>query len=216
MRLSGEFRRSLEKMAAAYQLALADQGRSYLSGRGLSQEAVDFYRLGEVTAEFPEHASYAGWICIPYITRAGVVSLKFRNPHPDANTKYITPYPTRLYNTLAMDKADKTGVLAIAEGEFDAMILHFECMIPAVGIPGVDTYKAHPEWRELFRAYDEVLVFPDRDEPNAVTGKRPGDELALAIRRDVDRARVIALPGQDVNKVYLEYGVAEIRRIAGV
>lgn len=203
-------------MAAAYQAALSGQGRSYLAGRGLSPEAVDFYRLGEVTAEFPEHASFAGWLCIPYITRAGVVSLKFRNPHPDANTKYISPYETRLYNTMAMDRADRTGVLAVTFGEFDAMVLDFECMIPAVGIPGDQTYSHHPEWRELFRAYDQLLVFPDKDEPNKVTGLKSGEEIAKTLRRDVDTARVIDLPGHDVNKVYLEYGVAEIRRIAGV
>jgi hypothetical protein len=214
-RPSSELLRSLEAMTTAYQLALGDAGRSYLGGRGLTPEAVAYYRLGKVDRSHPEHEKYAGWISIPYITRAGVVSLKFRNLRPNAEFKYITEYPTRLYNTLALDRADKTGVLAITEGEFDCEILDFECGIPAVGIPGVDTYHAHPEWRELFRAYDRVLIFKDNDPPNKVTGKRPGDELAKALKRDIDTAREVRLPGDDVTKTYLEYGPDEIRRIAG-
>lgn len=215
-RLNSELLRSLEAATSTYQRALGDAGRSYLSDRGLSPEAIDFYRLGQVDKTYPEYESYAGWISIPYITRAGVVSLKFRNLYPGDGAKYITPFPTRLYNPLALDESDQTGVLAIAEGEFDCEILHFECMIPAVGIPGVETYSKHPEWRELFRAYDEVLIFPDDDPENPVNKRKPGEELAKALQRDVPQARIIKLPGQDVTKTFVDYGVAEIRRIAGV
>ncbi len=220
MRLSDEFRNSLESMTASYQAALQAPVRGYLSGRGIGPDAVAYYRLGQVDASHGEHEQYAGMLCIPYLTKlGGVVSLKFRRPHECSeaceHAKYISPYDTRLYNPLAMDDADVRGILAIAEGEFDAMILDFYCGIPAVGIPGVETYKKHPEWRELFRGYSRVLIFPDDDEPNP-KGERPGEELAKAISRDVDTAQVIKLPGQDVNKTFLEYGADEIRRIAGV
>jgi hypothetical protein len=203
-------------MTMAYQLALSDSGRSYLSARGLSREAIDYYRLGQVDVSHAEHESYEGWFSIPYITRAGVVSIKFRNPIPDASPKYISPYPSRLYNPMAMDTADRSGLLAVAEGEFDAQILDFECGIPAVGIPGVDTYNGHPEWKELLKAYDYVPIFQDNDPLNPLTEKRPGEELAKAIMADIDTARVIKLPGQDVTKTFTEHGAAEIRRISGV
>jgi DNA primase len=208
VRLSSEFRASLEAMATSYQSALSEAGRDYLSARGLGPEAVDFYRLGQVDSSHAEHARYNGWLCIPYLTRAGVVSLKFRQTVPEATPKYLTPYPTRLYNTLAMDEADRLGYIGITEGEFDAEINSFYCGIPSVGIPGVETYKKHPEWRELLRGYSKVLIFPDPDEP--------GRELASQLIRDIDTATIVRLPGHDVNKTYQLHGADAIREMAGL
>jgi DNA primase len=219
-RLSDEFRRSLEATAARYQMALTEAARAYLLGRGLGPAEVARYRIGLVDGGVPEHEDYAGMLSIPYLTRAGVVSLKFRRAHdcsPNCqHAKYISPYETRLYNTLAMDEADRTGLLGIAEGEVDAMTLDALCGIPSVGIPGVETYSKHPEWKELFRGYKQVLIFPDLDEINPKTGKRPGDELAKALSRDIDTARVVRLPGKDVNETYRAAGADGIRKAAAL
>lgn len=226
-RLSEEFRRSLEVMAGTYQRALTEAGRSYLLGRGIGPEAVERYRIGQVDDTHPEHADYAGMLCMPYLTRSGVVSLKFRRAHECGadckHAKYISPYETRLFNTLAMDQADREGVLAVAEGELDTIVLDAYCGIPAVGVPGVDTYKKHPEWRELLRGYETVLIFKDNDpeqirkRPDGSEEKfRPGDELAKAIRRDVDAARIVRLPSKDVNDTYIEFGRDGVRGAAGL
>jgi DNA primase len=161
-----------------------------------------------------EHSKYAGMICIPYVTKlAGVVSLKFRQPHACieacGHAKYIGPYETRLYNTLAMDQADRLGYIAACEGEVNALTLDYLCGIPAVGIPGAEMWKAHPEWRELFKGYGRVLFFPDNDEA--------GERLAGCIGRDIDTLKIVKLPdGADANKAFMEIGADEIRRIAGV
>ena len=217
-RLSAEFRESLAMMAAAYGLALlaedssARAARSYLSGRGLSMADFSKYAIGLVTGEFDEHAAYAGMLCFPYITTlGGVVSLKFRRAHDCteacSHARFISPYPTRLYNTKALDWADKLGYVCIVEGEIDAIVLNELCGLPdecpAVGIPGVETWKAHPEWRELFRGYSKVYVFADSDEP--------GIELAKTIRKEIDTAEIVTLPGKDVNDTYLRFGPRAIR-----
>lgn len=205
--LSKEYKKSLESAAQRYEANLSQATIAYLKGRGITEEVArdQRYRLGTVTRDDLLHPEYAGWLAIPYITRAGVVSFKFRNPEPNAKPKYIGPYEHRLYNTQALDDADERGMLAITEGEIDAITLHALCDIPAVAIPGVDAYQGHPEWAELFR-YPMVLVFQDQDEP--------GEKLAKAIRADTG-ARIVRLPRKDVNATYVAEGRSAIRKAAG-
>src|SRR6266704_1281144 len=202
MRVSQEFRDSVEAMAASYQAAITfdKPAFAYLASRGIDRGAIDRYRLGVVTAEHDEHSKYAGMVSIPYLTKlAGVLSLKFRVAHSCTETcghaKYISPYETRLYNTLAMDEADRLGYIAVCEGELNALTLDHLCGIPAVGVPGAEMWKAHPEWRELFRGYGRVLFFPDSDEA--------GERLAGGIARDIDTLQIVRLPGgADANQAY--------------
>jgi DNA primase len=207
-RLSGSFRSGLEALATQYQAALSPAALSYLAGRGIDGKAVKRYRLGQVTRE-SEYGSYAGMIAIPYITgKGGVVSIKFRRTD-DGKPKYLTPFPTRLYNTLAMDEADELGFIAITEGEFDAIILDCYCGIPAVGIPGADTWAKHPEWRELFRGYRDIYMFADNDDA--------GRALAGRVTHDIRDSHAVTLTsGDDVSSAYLAGGLAEIRRKAGL
>jgi DNA primase len=208
-RLSDELRASLESAATRYNWALREDSSalSYLHGRGILPAVGDAWRLGAVDGSIPEHASYKGWICIPYITRlGGVVSLKFRRLD-GGEPKYIGLYPTRLYNTMAFDRAERLGYVAVCEGELDAIVLDALAGIPAVAVPGVETWKAHPEWKEIFRGFSRVLVFPDPDEPGA--------RLAAEILRDLDTAHTVALPG-DVNETFLQHGADIIREAAGL
>lgn len=211
--LSAELRESLESAAKIYHRAvwLSEdlRARSCLSGRGITGSVIDAYRLGMVDGTIPEHESFTGWICIPYMTKlGGVVQLKFRRVD-QGEPKYMSSGgQPRLYNTPALDKAEQLGYVALCEGEFDAIILDALCGIPAVGIPGVDTWPSRPEWREIFTGFSRVLVFADQDEP--------GQKLAGKILRDLDTAHVVNLPAKDVNQAYLESGAEKIREIAGV
>lgn len=212
-RLSDEFRRSLDSMAGKYQKAMDHAVRSYLNGRGISNEAIASYRLGQVDGSADEHEAYVGMISLPYITRlGGVVALKFRQAHECSSacehSKYLTPYPTRIYNPLAFQRADREGLIGITEGELDALTLDGLCGIPAVGIPGVETWTKHREWPELFRGYTRVIVFRDDDEP--------GERLAAAILHDIDTAQVVRFPFKDANATYVALGANEVRRLAGV
>jgi DNA primase len=222
-RLSDELRRSLASMSMSYQDSLMDPAakpaQDYLHGRGIDLSAASAYGIGLVNKQFDEHADYAGMLCFPYKTKlGGVVSLKFRRAHECKgceHAKYISPYLTRIYNATAFDWADQAGYIAIAEGEIDALTLAL-CNIPAVGIPGVETWVAHPEWKELFRGYRRVYVFEDRDQPDPVTGKRPGEEFTQRLLKDIDTAVPVRLPGKDVNETYVMAGPDEIRRCVNV
>lgn len=225
--LSVESRKSLESAAARYEanLVAANHVLSYLANRGIPLDVARRYRLGVVDAECRVHGEeHKGKLAIPYLARAGVVSFAFRDLYSDGSFKYMTPYPKRLYNTLAMDQADRDGTLGIAEGELDALIATEYVGIPTVGIPGAETYKAHPEWKELFRGYQQVIVFQDTDPKPSIRKDKngeeyeywPGRELAKQLRSDIDVARIIKLPAKDVNATYLEFGAEAIREAAGL
>jgi DNA primase len=210
-RLSDELRQSLGIAADRYHNALALDlpARNFLLGRGIESAAERDFHLGVVDGAIAEHASYQGWISIPYLTRlGGVVQLKFRRLSGDGQKYMSSGGQPRLYNTLALDRADSLGYVALCEGEFDAIILDAYCGIPAVAIPGVDTWASRPEWREIFQGFSKVLVFADQDEP--------GRKLASRILHDLDTARLVSLPAKDVNECYLSHGADKIRELAGV
>lgn len=211
-RPSDEFRTSLERMAASYQETLSVETVSYFNSRGLGPDLLERYRIGTVNALVAEHASYNGMACIPYITPlGGVLALKFRVLHTCTtecqHTKYITPYPTLIYNTPALDRAEEMDLVAITEGEIDAITLDACCGIPAVAIPGVDVWTQHKEFPLLFQGFSRVLMFRDPDDA--------GKKLADHVTADVPMARVVRMD-YDVNDMYMTYGCDEIRRLAGV
>ena len=211
MTLSSSARASLEEAAETYSLFVG-AAHSYLEARGLSPEAVNTFRLGVVEIPVVGHEMFEGRLCIPYLTKAGVVNLKFRcmKDHEckeEGHGKYIglPNSRTNIYNTLAFHR--DSSMIAICEGEFDAMVLDNLVGIPAVAIPGVQNWKAHYE--RCFVDYERVLIFADGDDP----GKDFGKHVASLI----DGCTVISMPhGTDVNSVYLSEGADGLRKRAGL
>lgn len=204
---------ALDQMAERYHAALVDgsPALSYLLGRGISQRSIDLFRLGVVTDEFPEHRDFSGRISVPYDTPlGGVKGFKFRRVGDDDSVaKYVSDYmPTRLYNPAALGRAEQLGYIALNEGESDTWTVDGECGIPAVGFPGIETWKQHKEWPHLFDGFDRVIVFRDMDDA--------GEKAARWIRDRLDNALVVSLPLKDVNLTYLKYGREFVRNAAGI
>lgn len=222
LRLSDEFRNGLGSAAEIFHQAITPNAVSYLLGRGLSREAIAEYKLGTVTGEVSGYSDYEGMVSIPYLTlRGGVCAIKARQPHDctDAceHSKYLQPAgESRLFNPIALEKADRLGVAGLCEGEFDSMILTSMCGIPTVGIPGTDTWHKHSEWPRIFRGYRRVLYFRDNDPVDPKTGAKAGNVLAKRILRDIESAEVIDLGYKDPTLAYLAIGAAGIRQIAKV
>lgn len=163
---------------------------------------VDSFLLGTVTDPAPGHEHAVGALSIPYITRSGVVAVKFRRID-GTMPKYIWPTGQKigLYNV--SDLMIDTDTIAICEGEIDTMVMSGLCNIPAVGIAGVT------QWREwfpiMFEGYKNIFIFADNDVKE--DGRNPGQELAKRIKEDLSNAIVINLPeNKDVNEVYLLEG----------
>ena len=113
----------------------------------------------------------------------------------------VTGQKTGMYNVV--DLHTDTETIAICEGELDTVILSGVLGIPAVGIPGVSTWK--PWFSKLFEPFRRILIFADNDVKQ--DGSNPGMQLAKKIRDEVERSVVVHLPeGHDVNSVYLDSG----------
>lgn len=201
----------LEQATTAYQQTV-NLASAYLESRGIEPPAVGAARLGVVAEPQPGHEQMVGRLVIPYLSRAGVVALKFRcmadheckeNGHP----KYtgLTGKGPRLYNVNAF--FDDSTVIAITEGELDALVLSHYVDIPAVGCPGVSTWQPH--FPRCFNGYDQVIVFADGDQP--------GQDMARKLCKELPQARPVFLPdGLDANSCYLLEGAAAMRKRAGL
>lgn len=205
-------KQSLLKATAKYELNL-DLAASYLSSRGFSKETAVAARLGVVVDPEPGHDQMVGRLAIPYLTRAGVVDMKFRCiKHEDCKQEGCVKYlaipgleGSRLYNVNAF--FEPSDYIGIAEGEFDTDILHYEVGIPAVGCPGVRRWEPH--FSRCFSGYSSVLVFAD--------GDIEGREFAKRVASELYQATVIHMPETlDVNKVFLEEGKEGLLRRAGL
>lgn len=213
-RLSTERLNWLEGLCRHYEVNLTQESADYLNGRGVNTACQERFRLGTVVDPPAAHKSVEGWLSIPYIKRAGVVGFKFRNPG-SGKPKYMSFDPQSLFNVAALDEAEE--YIAVCEGELDAIILHGRCGIPAVGLPGADSWQAHPHYKRLLKDFARVYVFADND----VGGERNvGHELARKIVADLRQAVLVELPSEsgesvDVTDIFHARGDHYVRALVG-
>ena len=65
------------------------QAEDYLKSRGITMEAARLARFGVVGEPEIGHETFQGSLCIPYITKSGVVDLRFRSLNPAVEPKYM-------------------------------------------------------------------------------------------------------------------------------
>jgi DNA primase len=144
----------------------------------------------------PSQEQFAGRLSIPYITPTGVVDIRFRAMGPE-EPKYMgmPGTQTRLYNVEALHTAN--NFIAVCEGEIDAITLHYKCGIPAVGVPGANSWKPH--YSRLLQDFETVYVFADGDQP--------GTDFAKSLSKEMQNVIILQMPeAQDVNSMYLSSG----------
>ncbi|MDG9711130.1 toprim domain-containing protein [Streptomyces sp. DH10] len=196
----------LEEATARYEAALHGpagiHAEEYLTNRGLSEDSVRSLRLGYVENPLPGHESAHGYISVPYLTRAGIVSVRFRRIGDGEGPKYrsVPGDPPRIYNANAL--LEPSDFIAICEGEFDTAITR-QVGIPAVGIAGVSAWKDY--FARCFKGYKAVYILADADD------KGQGMEFAEKVAPQINNARISPMPGgHDVNSFFLESGGAAL------
>jgi DNA primase len=168
----------------------------YLASRGISLEVARLASLGVVSEPEVGHEQYAGRLAIPYVTKTGVVDLRFRSLNPAVEPKYMgmTGAETRMYNVLDVEQAG--DFIGVCEGELDTITLSYCVGIPCIGVPGANSWKRH--YTRLLADFERVFVFADGDQP--------GTEFARSLARELP-VTIVQLPdGDDVNSMFVQAG----------
>ena len=163
-------------------------------------------RLGVVLEPETGHEAFQGRLSIPYITKTGVVDLRFRSLNPAVEPKYMgmTGMETKMYNVIDTERAGDW--IGVCEGELDTITLSHCIGIPCIGVPGANSWKKH--YNRILADFERVFVFADGDQP--------GKEFATSLARELPVTIVTMPDGEDVNSVYVKYGADYIRERAGL
>lgn len=195
MRLSPERRASLEKSTARYEQDVG-QAAHYLAGRGLTEATARSFRLGVVHEPLPGDEPGAGRLSIPYLTRAGVVAVRYRclQAHEHDPCPKYWGYPgaaSHLFNVGAL--FGDGDLVCVTEGELDTIVLA-QVGLASVGVPGGSNWKPH--YSRIFEDFRRVVVFADGDDAGVKFGRK--------VAEAVHHATVVAMPpGLDVNDAFL-------------
>lgn len=137
--------------------ALKPNMRKYLNERGITDEVIDKYKLGQGSFYKRE------WITIPVKNEDGECFFRLRrSPDITEGEKYMN-YPSGNGATLfGLETIRNAERAIICEGEFDCMVLDSHG-IPAVSsTAGAGTFK--DEWVDKFRYLKRVFIAYDRDK----------------------------------------------------
>jgi len=201
-----QLQRELLDLATAKYAANIYQAEDYLKNRGIPMEVARLARLGVVEEAETGHEAFQGRLSIPYITKTGVVDIRFRSLNPAVEPKYMgmTGVETKMYNVLDIERAG--DYIGICEGEIDTLTLSSLIGIPCVGVPGANSWKKH--YTRLLADFERVFVFADGDQP--------GKEFATSLARELP-VTIVQLPdGQDVNSMYVQNGSDYFHQKVGI
>lgn len=207
--LTLEQKHLLESQTSRYQSNLY-VAAEYLEGRGITEDTAVWARLGVVDEGIHGDSEAAFQrLSIPYITRSGVVDLRFRciRDHECGEvgcSKYLgRPGATlRIYGVDDLVSAGDT--IAVTEGELDRLILR-QLGYPAVGLPGAESWKRH--WHRLLEDFSRVVVFGDGDPAGVRFIRKLMDQFPQSVEG-------VQLPdGEDVNSMYLMEGPDWFERV---
>jgi DNA primase len=189
--------RAAEKYAGSIYLA-----EDYLRSRGIPIEIARLARLGVVAEPEVGHEQYQGRLAIPYVTKTGVVDIRFRSLNPAVEPKYmgLTGAETKMYNVTDVERAG--DFIGVCEGELDTLTMSACVGIPCVGVPGANSWKKH--YTRLLADFERVFVFADGDQP--------GKEFASSLARELPVTVVQFPDGEDVNSFYISHGAEAIRQ----
>lgn len=186
---------------------------AYLKSRGLTSVSAASFRLGYVESPLTGHEAYRGMLSIPYLTRAGVTTIRFRAcpsaewiaEHGEDFTEWKPEGPKyrsmpgdepRLFNPNDLSRTE--DFVCLCEGEFDAITAH-AAGLPAVAVQGVSTWR--DSFSHVFAGYKAVYVLADSDD------KGQGHDFAERVCEKVRNARSVPMPpGHDVNSLVVEQG----------
>jgi twinkle protein len=183
---------------------LSEDGKvlAYLKGRGLTEQALDDFRVAEQDGE---------WIVFPYL-RDGIhvntTYIHVERPDGKKQVRQEKGAEPCLFGWQALDKKfPTTRFVAITEGQIDAITLH-QCGIPALSVPNGGGGGKKQDWidndYDRMSRFDTVYLCLDGDEP----GQQATAEIAK--RLGPERCRTVTLPHKDANECF-KHGIRDFR-----
>lgn len=213
-KLSESRKTSLGVAADKFHSNLDEASWAYLSARGITEDMVEAYNLGLVSASSgAKYEPYVGRLSIPFTTPTGVVAIRYRclEDHDckvvDEQTGWHKKYlqgkgeGDRLFNVSALH--ERHPAIAIVEGEIDTMFVD-TFVLPAVGLTGVSKWK--PYHLRLFEDHDRVFIVGD--------GDKAGREMVDRLVELLPNGQGVVFPKDyDVNSYYLEHGAEGLTKV---
>lgn len=178
------------------------QALDYWLGEGIAHHTIEAYKLGycpsfpiwkEIDGAYQVVERIPSYV-IPYFHKGKLINIRHRLKGREAD-KYRPEFgglPAQLFNLDALDDLSvsllEPGECALVEGEKKSIFLGQAC-VQAVGMPGVETWKAYQEeWLPLFRNTSTIYVILD---PNA---ERVAREITAAFNNNGINAIMVLMP----------------------
>lgn len=122
-------------------------------------------------------------VVMPYYSAEGRLSLRHRVALTGDRFRWVRGSKVSLYGLQHLDRLRKHGWVVLVEGETDTVQL-LQRGIPALGVPGVDTWKQ--EWKKQLEGFEKIYVWQETD--------KAGQKLAQALCHTIPTAFVITAP----------------------
>jgi len=207
---SPELRIFFERAVTQYQSDLTTDtfAQEYLSRRGFTSAVAATFRLGVVRHPIEGQERFRGRLSIPYLTRAGVVNMRFRclRQHlckPEGCPKYLPAIDGMEGNLFNVNDTFADGdSIAVTEGELDAISCSISG-IPAVGMPGATQWKPH--WKRVLEDFPVVYAVGDGDEA--------GSKFNAKLMKELKAIPIKMANGEDCNAEYQRGGAERVRAL---
>lgn len=159
---------------------------AWLAGRGLTDQTIADFKIGEYTRDGKSFAVF------PYLRDGELVNAKHRDVAEKKGMRQEAGAEPCLFGWHLI--SPKARVIAITEGEIDAMTLH-QCGIPALSVnAGAGNHQwIESDWERLER-FSEILVCFDNDEP----GQKGAAEVMQ--RLGIERCKLVKFGAKDANQ----------------
>lgn len=184
-------------VAEQFHIDLTPARREYYRQRGLTDETIDYFKLGWDGTRYT----------IPVMVGGQVVNIRRRRDDANRREKGEKMLNTAGFGTATVFNQDclkAAETVIIAEGEFDTMLLVQHGWTAVCGTAGCGTFK--PEWLSLF-ASKRVYVCYDND----LAGNSGAAKVAALFG---ERARIVTLPEEvgeagDVTDFFVRLGYTD-------
>jgi len=162
------------------------QVREWLLGRGLTDQTIEAFRIGEQVRDGKQVAVF------PYLRDGELVNAKYRDVAEKRGMRQEAGAEPCLFGWHLIDP--KVRAVAITEGEIDAMTLH-QAGIPALSVnAGAGNHQwIENDWERLER-FSEIWVCFDDDEP----GRKGAAEVIQ--RMGIERCKPVRFGAKDANQ----------------